>query len=134
MYILRVKTVNDKGEAKIQTLPFNTEDGAIKGAGWVMKTSAAGFIAESESIDSTHGRIIKKWDHTSKYGYASLHYTVQSGAYKDTVSATLGTEQDCLAMASECNAKCQGWFDRSARVEHLVGPLWQTVFTDPYLD
>ena len=133
MYIMRIKT-KVEGKVRVQTLPFMTEDGAIKAAGYVMKTSAAGFIAKTESLEATTGKIIKKWDHTSKNGYASLHYIIQHGAYKDTISATIGTEEDCLAMAGECNSKCQGWFDRSACVEHLVGPLWQVKFTDPYLD
>ena len=129
MYVLGMKD-----NAKIQKLPFNTEEGALKAANWVMKTSAAGFVAEVEDVNATHGKILKKWDHTSRFGYSSLHYTIQHGAYRDTISATLGTEEDCLAMAEECNSKCQGWFDRSASVEHLVGSLWQVKFTDPYLD
>lgn len=128
MYILRMKDKNG-----IQTLPFGTEKGAFDGAAWVMKTTAAGFIAEAEDVNSTHGKILKQWDHSTKWG-SSLHYTVQSGAYKDTITATIGTEMDCLALSEQCNEKCEGWWCRHAHVEHLVGPLWRVVFTDPYLD
>ena len=129
MYVLRVK---DKDG--VQTFTFNLEEAVYKAADWVMRTTAAGFIAEVESSDSTHGKILKKWDHSGKYGHSSLHYTVQSGAYKDRITATLGTETNCLNMAEECNKNCNGWWCRSAHVEHIVGPLWQVVYTDPYTD
>ena len=129
MFILRTKTKDG-----IQTFPFGTEEGVNKGAEWVMLTTAAGFIADVDDIDSKNGKVLKKWDHSTKFGSSSLHYTIKCGAYKDTVTATIGTEMDCLALAEQCNEKCEGWWSRSAHVEHLVGPLWQVVYTTPYLD
>lgn len=129
MFILRVKTKED-----VQTFPFETEEGLSEGAEWIMRTTAAGFTAIVDSENSKNGKILKKWDHSTKFGHSALHYTIKCGAYKDTVTATIGTEMDCLALAEQCNEKCEGWWCRRAHVEHLVGPLWQVVYTDPYLD
>jgi hypothetical protein len=113
-------------------------EAANKAAYYVMKTSAAGFIAEAESVDSASGKILKKWDHRQHlYGdkYSRrLSYHIRGGAYQDTEWAVLGTEEECLRMAEETNAKATCWASVSAHVEHIVGPLWQTVFTDPYKD
>lgn len=147
MIILRVKT-NDG----ITTFPFQqimipgtTEkqaraaelETANKAAHYIQKTTAAGFIAEAESADSTSGKILKQWDNCWKYGNKisrRLSYHIRSGAYQDTEWAVLGTEEECCRMAEETNAKATCWASVSAHVEHIVGPLWQTVFTDPYKD
>lgn len=147
MIILRVKT-NDG----ITTFPFQqimipgtTEkqaraaelEAANKAARYIQKTTAAGFIAEAESVDSTSGKILKQWDNCWSYGdkvSRRLSYHIQSGAYKDTEWAVLGTEEECHRMADETNAKAVCWASVSAHVEHIVGPLWQTVFTDPFKD
>ena len=148
MIILRTKT-NDGVKTFLfhqvlipGTTPQQAHDAELeaanKAAYYVMKTSAAGFIAEAESVDSTSGKILKKWDHRQHlYGdkYSRrLSYHIRGGAYQDTKWAVLGTEEECLRMAEETNAKATCWASVSAHVEHIVGPLWQTVFTDPYKD
>ena len=147
MVILRVKT-NDG----ITTFPFQQVvipgttpkqahaaelEAANKAAYYIKKTTAAGFIAETKSADSTSGKILDQWDNRWKYGdkvSRRLSYHVRSGAYQDTEWAVLGTEKECLRMAEETNAKATCWASVSARIEHIAGPLWQTVFCDPYKD
>lgn len=133
MYILRAKT-----DDNITTFSFQILEAANEAASYVMRTSAAGFIAEVESESSTNGKILKKWDHKRHlYGdrYArKLSYTTQSGAYRDTVWAVLGHEEECRHMADETNAKADCWASTTCHVKHLVGPLWQCVFCDPYKD
>lgn len=148
MIILRVKT-NDG----ITTFPFQqimipgtTEkqahdaeiEAANKAAYYVMKTTAAGFIAEADSIDSTSGKILKKWDHQQHlYGdkYSRrLSYHIRGGAYQDTKWAVLGTEEECNRLAEKTNAEATCWASVTCHVEHLVGPLWQCVYCDPYKD
>lgn len=148
MIILKTKT--DEGVQVFNftqvVIPGTTEEeaaeasieAAMKAATYIMKTSAAGFVAEVNSINDTRGKILKAWDHKKRiYGNTyrrELSYNIKYGAYKDHVWAVLGTEENCLEMASQQNKKCQGWYDTSAHVEHLVGSLWQVVYTSPYLD
>ena len=113
-------------------------EAANKAAGYVMRTSAAGFVAEVDSADSTHGKILKQWDNYKSISdgrkFRTLRYHIQSGAYKDTKWAVLGTEEECLEMATETNSKATCWASVTCHVEHLVGPLWQCVYCDPYKD
>ena len=144
MIIIRTKT--DMG---ITTFPFvqpvipgTTEkqaksaelEAAKEAVSWIMKTTAAGFMAEVESEDSTSGKILQKWDHCTRYGKRDLWYQIKYGAYKDDVSAIFGTEEQCLQMAEEINKKASSWWDTNAHVEHVVGSLWQTVIVHPYTD
>lgn len=133
MFIVRTKT--DSG---INTFSFKTKEGAEQAAGWIMKTSAAGFIAEAESADSMKGKILQNWDHkrrlyADKYS-RKLEYDIKYGRYRDTVYAVLGTEDECLKMSEETNAEAVCWASTHCHVEHLVGPLWQCVYTEPYTD
>ena len=148
MFILRMLT--DDG---IQTLVFDQPiipgttakmardaniEASNKAAQYVMKTSAAGFIAEVESPDDMQGKIVKKWDHkTHLYGdkYARhSSYSIRYGKYRDTVDGYLGTEEWCRNKCDEVNKDCEGWYSKHAHLEHIVGPLWQCVVTSPYLD
>ena len=113
-------------------------EAAHKAAKYVMRTSAAGFIAEVDSPDSTCGKILKPWDHykTMLDGrkIRSLRYHIQGGAYRSSEWAVLGTEEECNKMAEETNAEAKCWADITCHVEHIVGPLWQCVYHDPYKD
>ena len=144
MIIIRTKT--DKG---ITTFPFvqvvipgtTTEqakaaelEAAKQAASWIMRTTAAGFMAEVDSEDSTSGKILEKWDHRTRYGKRDLWYQIKYGPYKDDTSAVFGTEEQCLQMAEEINKKSSSWWDTNAYAEHVVGSLWQCVIVHPFTD
>ena len=148
MFILRTKT--DDG---IKTFVFHQPiipgttakmareaefEAAHKASNYIMRTSAAGFIAEVNSPEDTRGALVKKWDHKRRLWkdmyVRQLNYTVDSGRYRDRVWAVLGTEEECRTMADETNAKAECWADIRCHIEHLVGPLWQCVYCDPYKD
>ena len=148
MIIIRVKTNEGVTTFPFQqvVIPGTTQkqaydaeiEAANKAARYIQKTTAAGFIAEVDSIDSKNGKILKKWDHRKHlYGdkYSRrLSYNICSGAYRDTEWAVLGTEEDCNKMAEETNSKVTCWADTTCHIEHVVGPLWQCVYNKPYLD
>ena len=139
MIILRTKT--DDGVRTFQFVESSREAEltcANKAAYYIMKTTAAGFIAETDSVDAARGKILQKWDHAcilfgTEYR-RKLSYSIKYGNYSDTVWAVIGTEKECIRMAEETNAKCTCWASTTCHVEHLCGPLWQCVYTDPYKD
>lgn len=130
--------VRTKADSGIKTFVFQTYDGAEKAVNWVMKTTAAGFLAEVKAEDSTKGKILREWDrkhrlYADKYT-RGLSYNIRSGRYRDTIYAVLGSEEECLAMAKKTNDEITCWASTHCHVEHLVGPLWQCVYTEPYTD
>lgn len=131
MYILRTKT-NDG----IRTFEFETMQDMRDAAYYVKQTSADGFMAVLGS-DPMHGKVIEQWAHHSSWGgqiHSNLSYSEKQRAYADGKSMTLGAEEECRRMAKETNDKVTCWADMYARVEHLVGSLWQTVFVCPFTD
>lgn len=133
MLILRMKT-----DEMVTTFTFQTKEGLEKATKYVKRTSAAGFTAETDSPDSTHGKILEKWDHKHHlYGDRYVRdssYSIKYGAYKDTEDGYLGTEEWCMRKCEEVNKDYDGWWCRRAHMEHIVGPLWVCVVVDPYLD
>lgn len=133
MLILRTKT--DDG---ITTFVFENESDATKAAQYVMKTTAAGFVAKVNSPEDTKGEILQKWDHKHHlYGNKyerSLSYYIRHGRYRDTEWAVIGTKKECDEMAEKTNKNATCWADTTCCVQHLIGPVWQCVHTSPYLD
>lgn len=127
MFILKVRT-----ETEIKTFSFQLLMGAENAMTYIMKTTADAFIAEVKTPEDKKGIIIKK--HFGLEGMRKLSYSQPSRRYADCVWYQLGTEQECKDLAKETNSKITSWASVSARVEHIIGPLWQVVYTDPYKD
>ena len=124
-----VRTKNKEG--KVVTFDFQTIGELNTAVRYFSKTNAEWFAAEVKTADATKGRIIRKED--GCWG-KTLAYDIRHGSYRDTVWGVLGTEEWCKTEADKTNAEVRCWADVTAKVEHIVGPLWAVVKTDPYKD
>lgn len=125
MLIIRTKTV----DGKIHEFSFDGKRDLEIGVNAVKCTGTMGFSAFVKEFGDHKGEILSQWD-----GVGRLSYTIKSRAYADHVCAKLGTKTECEAMAKEINDKATCWASTTACVRHIVGTMYETVFTDPYTD
>lgn len=127
MYILKMKAK----DGTITTFQFLTEKDINLASCYFRKTDANWFSAICKDGEYHRGKIVEK--HESRFG-GIAYYDVQWGAYRDEKYAILGTEEQCSKECDDINNKCECWADDHAKIEHLVGPLWQVVVTRPFTD
>lgn len=129
--MLRTKT--DDG---IRTFKFQRLVDAQTAAEYVKNTSADGFVAQL-GADDMHGKIIDQWENHKRIAnmvWSTLNYGQRQRPYADSISYTLGTEEECTKSAAKINAQGTCWASRYAGAEQLVGPLWRLTITDPFTD
>lgn len=127
--MFEIRTRNYEG--KVTSFSFQTVRDLNTAIKYFIQTDGEWFAAEVNKADATKGRIIRQ--EAGSPG-KTLYYNISHGSYRDTVWGILGTEEWCKTEADKTNAEVRCWADVTAKVEHIAGPLWAVVKTDPYKD
>ena len=121
MYILRTRD-----EEGTKTFEFNTIQAAEKAMEYIKRTTADAFLAEVKAPDDKHGKVLQR---KVGDGYKKLTYS-KTKKY-ETIEYEFGTEEECSKKCRETNREITCRFSVRAHMEHFVGPLWATVYTEP---
>lgn len=134
MFIARMKTMSTKDKSSvIKTFSFETEKDLDEALYHLKRCGTPVFAAESESKESTSGRMIGKWNMEKKPAYWP-GYTTEYGRYKDHCWVNFGTEEECREWADKTNSESVCYFSTSASMSHVVGDLWRVDYCTPYND
>ena len=131
MFIVRV--ASGVKEPEIRTFTFDSEKDMAKAVAALKKTTCKGFSAVVSSVDALKGRILDKWDRSSKY-ICSLSHTVQFGAYKDSITEVYGHQDECSEAATKTNEAITCWASRKAILAQVAGDLFKVTYIDPFTD
>ena len=131
MFIVRV--LSGVKESEIRTFSFENEKDMNKAVSELKGTTCKGFSAVVSSVDALRGKIMDKWDRSSKY-ICSLSHTVQFGAYKDCITEVFGLKDECTEAATRTNEAITCWASRKATLAHVAGDLFKVTYIDPFTD
>lgn len=133
MLIIRTQTKENNQVPAIRTFTFDSEKDMKDAMAALITTRCKGFAAVVNKQSDKRGKILASWDRSTRF-FSDMQRTVQSGAYRDEIWEVFGLKDECQAAAEKTNARATTWASVTAKVQHVAGDLFKTVYRDPYKD